>query len=522
MLLQAQNITFGYSNIPLFENASFSINEGDRIGLVGDNGTGKSTLLKCLMGIEEVHSGQIVRSRALGKIAYVSQSLPENLQNKTFRNFLLEAIPAEERDYSEWKVDVAMDEMGVIEEIREFPLAHLSGGWQRIALLLKANLDEPDLILLDEPTNYLDLDKIFKFENWLNNVVKAPFLAVSHDRRFLDNCTNRTIHIRAGQLIFHNIPYSRAKEELINEDLAKAKARNMEEDEIAKLRAAAKRIRIWSAGRSPKLDRKATVLFDKVERLEDNKTEVYKAPKREIAFNPDEAKPKVLLRVQNAQIKAPDGRLLFKIPEMNVLRGERVAILAMNGIGKTKMMETLVRAYTDPVNNSATNEKIQFNPQVNLGYLDQMVSMLPMERSLSDFITGLGKTTQEATKLLVVAGFPYKNHTQKIKTLSQGERARLAFLGLRVARHNFFIMDEPTNHIDIDGQEKFEDAVITEGHTCIFVSHDRYMMEQVANKYYQVKNGVLKQVDSVEPFYEEMRAIKDMCIQSATNGVKTK
>ena len=187
-----------------------------------------------------------------------------------------------------------------------------------------------------------------------------------------------------------------------------------------------------------------------------------------------------------------------------------IAILATNGVGKTQMLEALMRAYKSPIADSKNNIEMRFNPQVNIGYFDQHMAHLPLHKTITDYIQSLGKTNQEATKLLVNAGFPYKMHTQKVSELSQGEKARLAFLALKVGKFNFFIMDEPTNHIDIDGQEKFEDAVISEGHTCIFVSHDRYMMEQVANKYYQVKKGVLVPVDSVEPFYKEVMAKKDI------------
>lgn len=522
MLMQVENATFGYTDIPLFKDAYFSINPGDRIGLVGDNGAGKSTLLKCIMGQEELQKGQIIFPKSLGKIAYIPQSLPNDLQNKTFADFLLEAIPKEERDYSEWKVDVTMDEIGVPIEIRNFPLAHLSGGWQRMALIARANMDEPDLILMDEPTNYLDLDKIFKLESWLKNVVKAAYLVVSHDRTFLDTCTNKTMHLRGGKLIMHSVPYSHARTALLEEDLANEKQRNLEENEISRIRAAAKRIHIWSAGRNPDMDKRAKAMYTRANQLESKKTDVYVATQRNIDFNPEEARPKVLLNIKDANVKAPDGRFLFKIPEMHVIKGERVAILAMNGVGKTQMIEALMRAYKEPINNINTGETVRFNPQANIGYFDQHMASLPKNKSITEFIQDMGKTQQEATKLLVNAGFPYKNHAQKIESLSQGEKARLAFLGLKVGRYNFFIMDEPTNHIDIDGQEKFEDALIGEGHTCIFVSHDRYMMEQVANKYYQVKNGVLKQVDSVDQFYNEIKSIKDIATQQTAQIIKNK
>lgn len=512
MLLQADKITFGYTDKPLFKGACFSINEGDRIGLVGDNGAGKSTLFKCLLGIEKPHEGNVIISRHVGKIAYVPQSLPDDLQSKTFSEYLLEAIPAEERDYSEWKVDVTMDTIGVPQEIRNFPLAHLSGGWQRMALIARATMDEPSLILLDEPTNYLDLEKIFKLENLLLNDVKSAYMVISHDRKFLDKCTNKTMHLRGGQMISHGVPYSHARTALLEEDLAAAKARENEEAEIERIRAAAKRIHIWSAGRNPDMDRRAKAMYSRAEQLEAKKTDVYVAAKREIDFNPDEIKPKTFLRISNYQVCAPDGRPLFKIPEMDVKKGDRIAILATNGVGKTQMLEALMRAYKDPYAENKPGTEMRFNPQVSIGYFDQHMAHLPLNKSLTDYIQGLGKNTQETTKLLVVAGFPYKMHAQKISSLSQGEKARLAFLGLKVGKYNFFIMDEPTNHIDIDGQEKFEDAVISEGHTCIFVSHDRYMMEQVANRYYQVKNGILRPVDSVEPFYNEVMHKQDMIV----------
>lgn len=520
MLLQADKITFGYTDVPLFKQASFSINEGDRIGLVGDNGAGKSTLFKCLLGIEKPYEGQVIISRNVGKIAYVPQSLPTDLRDKTFADYLLEAIPVEERDYSSWKVDVAMDEIGVPQEIRSFPLAHLSGGWQRMALILRATMDEPSLILMDEPTNYLDLEKIFKLEDLLLNIIKTPYMVISHDRKFLDKCTNKTIHLRGGQVISHNIPYSHARTSLLEEDLAAAKARENEEAEIERIRAAAKRIHIWSAGRNPDMDRRAKAMYTRAAQLEAKKTDVYVANKREIDFNPDDIKPKVLLRISDYQVVAPDGRPLFKIPEMNIKKGDRVAILATNGVGKTQMLEALIRAYREPVVDSVNKTEMRFNPQVNIGYFDQHMAHLPLNKTITDYIQDLGKNAQEATKLLVVAGFPYKMHTQKISSLSQGEKARLAFLGLKVGKYNFFIMDEPTNHIDIDGQEKFEDAVISEGHTCIFVSHDRYMMEQVANKYYQVKKGNLVPVDSVEPFYREVMMRQDIAIFDSIKGKK--
>ena len=200
-------------------------------------------------------------SRNVDKIGYVPQSLPTDLKDKTFYDYLLEAIPDEERDYSGWKVDVTMEDIGVPQEIRHFPLANLSGGWQRMALIARTMLDEPSLILMDEPTNYLDLEKIFKLEDLLLNIIKIPYVVISHDRKFLDRCTNKTMHLRDGQIICHKVPYSHARTCLLEEDLAAAKARENEEAEIERIRAAAKRIHIWSAGRNPDMDKRAKAMY---------------------------------------------------------------------------------------------------------------------------------------------------------------------------------------------------------------------------------------------------------------------
>ena len=506
MLLQLENATLRYDSKPLFKDANLLLNEGDRVGLVGDNGCGKTSLLRCIMGEERLNSGKILISRGVRKIGYVPQTLPTNLGNRVLYDYLLTALPKEERDYSYWKVDATLDELGVPCELRDKKLVHLSGGWQRFALIAYASLAEPDLLLFDEPTNYLDLGKIFRLEKWFNEVVKVPYIVVSHDRTFLDNCTKKTIHLRDGKLIFHNLPYTRSREALLNEDLSAARARQLEEKEIARIRAAAKRIHIWSNGRNPDMERRSKAIAHTADRLEAKKTEVYIAPKREISFIQENIRSNILLTVQNISVNSPDGKQLFRIPELYIGRGDRVALLGMNGAGKTQLLKMLVRAMNNPVSDHQAQVALKFNPQVRLGYFDQHMSNIPTNISVSDYITEIVGSSQDAIKQLVVAGFPYDKQRVSIGTLSQGEKARLAFLGLKLGRYNFFIMDEPTNHIDLDGQEKFEDALIDQAHTCLFVSHDRYMVDNIATRYLQIENGVLKEISSsdLKRFYQQI------------------
>ena len=262
---------------------------------------------------------------------------------------MLSAIPEDEQDYSSWKIDVALDDLEVPHELWDKKISELSGGWQRLALIMHANLEEPSVLLLDEPTNYLDLGKIFLLEKWLKQSVKTPYIVISHDRTFLDNCTTKTVHMRDGKLIVHNVPYTRAREALLNEDLAAAKARKIEEKEIARIRAAAKRIHIWSNGRNPDMERRSKAIAHTADQLEAKKTEVYVPPKREINFAQESVRPNTLLTLKNINVMTPDGRLLFKIPEIYINKGDRVALLGVNGSGKTSLIRQLLEGYKTPV-----------------------------------------------------------------------------------------------------------------------------------------------------------------------------
>lgn len=504
MLLQLENATLSYGSKPLFQNANFSVNEGDRIGLVGDNGCGKTSLFRCILGQETLSSGKRLVSRNVSKIGYVPQVLPSELKDQTLYDYLISALPPEEKDYSLWKVDTVLSKLDIPEDLWNRKLAHLSGGWQRFAMISYAYLQEPDVLLLDEPTNYLDLEKIFKLEKWLMDDVSIPYVVVSHDRTFLDKCTKKTIHMRDGKLLQHNVPYTRAREALLNEDIAAYRDRQIEEKEIERLRAAAKRIKIWSAGRNADMDKRAKAIQHTADRLDARKTEVYKEPLRDISFQQQMVRPNTLLSIRNITITTPTGVPLFKIPELNINKGERVALLGMNGTGKSQFLTRLMKALSSPEQDKEKGILLRFNPQVNVGYFEQNMQNLPKNKGLCEYIASIIKSEQEAIKQLVTAGFPYKKQNESISTLSQGEKARLAFLALKLGKHNFFIMDEPTNHVDIQGQEKFEDALIDNAHTCLFVSHDRYMVEHVATRYLQIDNGILKEIPSPQQFYSQI------------------
>ena len=203
---------------PLFRNLTFTIGDADRIGLIAGNGGGKTTLLRCLAGLTETTAGDIVRSRGL-RMGYVGQDVPANLLSLPLAEAIRRALPAGEREANAWRVDVVLDEFGAQPDLHDRPLHALSGGWQRLALIARAWVTEPDALLLDEPTNHLDLAKIQMLERWVA-ACRVPMVIASHDRRFLDACTTRTLFLRPGVSRLYAHPYTRARHLLAVDDAA--------------------------------------------------------------------------------------------------------------------------------------------------------------------------------------------------------------------------------------------------------------------------------------------------------------
>src|SRR5262245_8928819 len=206
--LRDVGVTAGH---PLFQDLSFTLADGDRLGLVAGNGAGKSTLLRCLAGQAEPTQGSISTSRGL-RVALVAQDVPANLLDLPLADALRRAIPPAERESKGWRVDVILDEFAAPAELRDRPFRQLSGGWQRLALIARAWVAEPDALLLDEPTNHLDLTKIRRLEAWVREEgARMPMVIASHDRAFLDGCTNRTLFLRPERYRLYAHAYNAAR-----------------------------------------------------------------------------------------------------------------------------------------------------------------------------------------------------------------------------------------------------------------------------------------------------------------------
>ena len=500
-VLGVENARFLYGATCVFENISFQLDDA-RTALVGENGAGKSTLLKCLLGELELDDGQIVKSRGL-KVGYVPQEVPPGLSDRTVREVLESALIVSNGS-EDWKVDVLLDEISITHGTAQQPFGTLSGGWQRLMLIAAAaRLTEPDLLILDEPTNHLDLSNINTLERWLEDGARLPMLIVSHDREFLERATTRTLFLRSDGAHSFSVPFSAAREQLLHRDAADAVRRQLEGKEIELLEKMAARYRVWGV-KNDKFHKRAKATEKRIDRIETERTDSYVARERRLDLHDGDMDAKVALRLQDYEVTTPDSaRKLFSIDKLNVSVGDRIAILGINGAGKSMLLNAISRAYDPELEHYDGQASVRFNPQCRLVYFDQRMAELPLKSSLLDYLVATdGATTKDANALLAKAGFPYHRITGPIANLSHGERARLTFLRMRLAKPNFYLLDEPTNHLDIEGQEELEAQLEASDVACLFVSHDRYFTRTAATRFLEIRRGKLIEVDAPDAFFE--------------------
>jgi ATPase subunit of ABC transporter with duplicated ATPase domains len=481
---------------PLFADLSFTVSEGDRLGLVAANGRGKSSLLRCLAGDLEPTSGEITRARSL-KSALVEQDVPAALLALTFRQAVLAALTADEADSESWRVDIVLDDLSVPEEFREAPLAALSGGWQRTALLARAAITQPDLYLLDEPTNHLDLSRIGQLQRWLTTLPRdTAVITTSHDRAFLDEATNRTLFLRPQNSRLYTLPYSRAKLAVSEADDADGRRFENDLNKADQLRRQAAKLKnIGINSGSDLLITKTKQLKDRAEKLESAARPAHRegsAGAIKLANSGTHAK--ALVALTDATISTPDGRTLFTTGQKWIERGDRVVILGRNGAGKSRLITAVLAAI------HGTEGAIKTASSLALGHSDQMLAQLPDTATPFALVTS-ASNDQTARTQLAGAGIKPDWQEKPIARLSGGQKARLAMLLLRLSNPNFYLLDEPTNHLDIEGQEALESELLAQAATCLLVSHDRNFVRAVGNRFWQIEKKRLIEVDDPEPFF---------------------
>lgn len=491
---------------PLFSNLTFTLNAGDRIGIVAANGRGKSTLLNALAGRIEPTAGDITRSRGL-TIGMVAQNLPENLSGETFYHAVQLALPEDQAESESWRVDVLLDTLGVPEDLRARRISALSGGWQRIALIARAAITDPDLLLLDEPTNHLDLAKIAMIEGWLATLPRdMPLVIASHDRAFLDAVTNRTLFLREQKSPLFALPYSRARAALDEADAAEGRRFDKEMKTADQLRRqAAKLNNIGINSGSDLLVVKTKQLKERAERIEAEARPAHRersAGAIRLANRGTHAK--VLVSIDDVTVTTPDGTALFRTGKQAICQGDRIVLLGANGTGKTRLVARLKAAIEAP---ASADPAIRVTPSVVLGYGDQALADLddadtPFAVLNSRFELG----DPRIRSLLSGAGIGLDLQGKPLRALSGGQKARLGMLALRLTNPNFYLLDEPTNHLDIEGQEALEDELLKNEASCLLVSHDRSFIRNVGNRFWWIDRKRLVDVDDPEAFFAAQAA----------------
>jgi len=488
--LDGLGVTLG---APLFHDLTLSLARGDRLGLVAANGRGKSTLLRCLAGQVEPSAGAVVRARGL-RSALVLQDTPAALLPLDPRAVVLAALPAESRDWEAWRAEIALDELGFSEDLRQRPLAALSGGWRRMAQLAAARVTEPDLLLLDEPTNHLDLERIAGLEAWIAGLPREVALIVaSHDRAFLDAATSRTLFLRERGSPLFALPFSAARAALAEADAAMARRHAADLQQAARLRRqAAKLGNIGINSGSDLLQVKTKQLKARAERIEEEARPAHRELSAgTVRLADGGAHVRALLVLDAATVTAPDGTLLFRTGKLGVAPGDRVVILGANGAGKSQLFATLARAIAgEPV------AGLRCAGSLVAGFCDQGLSHLDRRRTPFDILTaGFAVGDQRVRALLAGAGIGLDLQSRPVAALSGGQLARLAMLVLRLQRPNLYMLDEPTNHLDIEGQEALEDELRAREAACLLVSHDRRFVETIGNRFWRIEGRRLVEVD---------------------------
>ena len=499
LTLKDLGVTLG---APLFSELSFTVSKGDRIGLVAANGRGKSTLLRCLAGTLDPTNGDLTRARGL-RVGHVGQDVPDTMLQQTFRDAALGALAAEQAESESWRVDVALDELGVPDELRARNLGELSGGWQRVALLARAWVAEPDLLLLDEPTNHLDLARIGFLQNWLATIARStPFMVASHDRSFLDAVTNRTLFLReTGSQIFA-LPYAAAREVLAQSDAAEERRFGNDMKQAQQLRRQAAKLKnIGINSGSDLLVVKTKQLKERAEKLENAARPAFQDRSAgKIKLSASGTHAKALVTLENAEVTTPDGRPLFKTGNIWINKGDRIVLLGRNGSGKTMLMSMIERA----IRLGGVNA-VKAAPAINLGHADQSLSHLDGDASpLAALIRRFALSDPQARSLLAGAGISFDLQTARMQALSGGQKARLAMLILRLERPNFYLLDEPTNHLDIEGQEALEAELNTSEAACLLVSHDRTFVRNAGSRFWLIEGRRLVEVATPDGFFRDM------------------
>ncbi|HEJ9539752.1 TPA: ABC-F family ATP-binding cassette domain-containing protein [Proteus mirabilis] len=516
-LLSTQNLSFHNNHGILLSNISLALTKGEKIGLIGYNGCGKSTLLKLLSHQLIPTDGSITIANQV-IMAYVEQQLPSELQSMRLIDAVLHKLPEELRISESWRSELLLSEMGFKTNEINLLVSQLSGGQHTRLLLARALILQPDLLLLDEPSNHLDLPTILWLETFLTQW-RGSFILVSHDNRLLDKVTNCTWIIRDKTLSVFRLPCSQARQEQQAQDISAQHRCDAQQKEIDRIAQSAKQLAIWGkVYDNESLSRKAKQMEKQIVRLKDEQVDVTEGNQWTLQLSGTILRADRLLELhQLSVIPAPDAPILYTIDNQRIKSGDRVAIVGANGTGKSSLLKMIWSSFHGST--TSTENMIRLHPRVELGYYDQSLAQLNDNDTLADALKPFAPLLDEQRKMaLINAGFVYSRHNQQVKSLSGGERARLLFIGLSLAKYSLLMLDEPTNHLDMEGKQALAEQIQQFSGGILLVSHDRELIEKSCNRFWYIHNGILSEHHDIETIYQLISQQDMSSVSNEKNG----
>lgn len=536
IVLSCKNISKSYGITEILKDVTFSINEGDKVGLIGANGEGKSTLFKILTKQISQDDGDIFidKNKSLG---YLAQHLnlestntiydemltvfshilnlenklstletklkePYDENNSAYHDKLIKDYTSAQELYEirggytyKGEISRVLKGLGFLENDFDKVINKLSGGQKTRVALCKLLLGSPDILLLDEPTNHLDLEAIEWLEKYLNSY-KGTTIVISHDRFFLDACTNRTFQVINGHVNCYNASYTKYLDLKEKDYEAQLKAYNLQQAEIKRQEAIIDKFKSFNREKSIKAAESREKALNKMERIDvpDKEKEASK-----ISFETSVKSGYDVLHIENLS-KSFGEKHLFSNLNLDLKRGEKIALIGENGRGKT----TLFKIIMDKIKADKGVKVLGTN--VNVGYYDQEQSNLSENKTIFDEIHDDFPELTNTKIRNALASFLFKGDDvfKSIDTLSGGEKCRINLLKLMLSKSNLLLLDEPTNHLDILSREALEEAILSYDGTLIVISHDRYFLNKVINRIVELEeNGVTEYLGNYSYFVEK-------------------
>ena len=508
MLIQLNNVTKNFVVNEIFSNVKMEINDKDRVAIVGRNGAGKSTLLKIISGELSFDSGERTVSKNT-TIGYLSQEFivredlsvyeemitcfdeiisleanleklsyeltPENIENDPglldrFDRLQNEVLTHKDYHYKS-KIESVLYGLDFTKDVFDKKISTFSGGEKTRLSMAKLLLSEPDLLILDEPTNHLDMENVAWLENYLSSY-NGAIVIVSHDRYFLDKVVNVVSNLEFGKLKKYVGNYSKFLKQYEEDYEKQLKEFTSQQKDIKRLEEFVQK-NIARASTS-KMAKSRQKVLDKMELIDNPKKDDKAA---NIEFNIKEQSGRDVLMIENLKV-GYDGKQVGNAYNFSVYKGDRIAIVGRNGIGKSTLIKTIAKKQ------NAISGSVHYGSKVSLGYYDQKQAEFESSKTILNELWDEYPLMKEAEVRTVLGRFLFRGDSvlKIVRDLSGGEKARLQLAKLMLEKNNLLVLDEPTNHLDITSKQVLEDALENYEGTIVFVSHDRYFINKIANK----------------------------------------